>query len=651
MNRFLLSLLLIAALVTGTKAENKENVLLTINGSEITKGEFLYIYQKNNPGADNLFEAEEIGEYLDLFINFKLKVHAAIQEGMHESPEFVREYNQYREELAKPYLRDNHILNDLLEEAYVRMQEEVKASHILIRTPENASPEDTLKAYNKLLEIREKAKSGEESFGELAKAYSQDPSAAQNAGNLGYFSVFDMTYPFENVVYGLSVGEISRPFRTQFGYHIAKLEDRRSSRGGMEAAHLMIVPDQHNIDIEEARALAKDLKEKLADGASFEELVREHSDDMHSRDNGGRLQKFRSTERNLPAGFIDAAFALEADGDISDPVETQFGVHLIKRLKHHPVPEFEAVESELAEQINKDIRSADSDEAFTKRIQKEHGFSEARRPLRGVEKSIGLNKDFLSGEWTFEDKGSRQNNTMFTIGDRDFTHRDYGLYLERNQSGNYEKIDDAIADKYEGFVRESVRTFKIDYLEENNPAFRNIVREYRDGLLLFEVMEEKVWNKASRDSAGLADFFENHKERYKGATIAHVRRFTLKDEEENARLANAESGPGDIKNSLSGWAEGEKIAEEVVFTSDRWNELEFSTDFESQGIGYEGGADQRHYYLIDSIEEDAVPPLNRIRGRVVADYQDFLEEKWLASLKEEYSIKIHEDVLQSIVGK
>jgi peptidyl-prolyl cis-trans isomerase SurA len=286
------------------------------------------------------------------------------------------------------------------------------------------------------------------------------------------------------------------------------------------------------------------------------------------------------------------------------------------------------------------------------RIKREHGFTENRRPLRRVDRSLGLNKSFLEGNWTFEGGGPGVTDVMFTIGDREYTRADFGYYLaERQGRGSYENIEDAITFHYPGFVNHAVREFKIDYLETNNTAFRNIVREYRDGLLLFEVMEKEVWNKASQDSAGLAAFFEKNSERYKGATVAHAVRFTIEDADKNTALAPSESGDGELKNRIGEWKEAGKSTGEVIFTEDRWSELGFATEFATGGIGYEGPRDARNYYLIRQIEENAVPPLNRIRGRVVADYQDYLEKKWVAALKEQYQIEINQEVLESIVGR
>ena len=307
-----------------TSAQN----LFTVNKKAVTTDEFIYLYKKNHQNKAEDFTSEKIQEYLDLFINFKLKVEEAKARGLDTTQAFIREFNQYKEELRKPYLPDTKLTDSLVRLTYDRMKEEVKASHILINVKPDASPEDTLKAYNRIIEIRNKIKAGED-FGMAASQFSEDPSARSNNGNLGYFTALQMVYPFETAAYNTKVGEISMPVRSRFGYHIIYVADRRPARGEVEVSHIMIRTGDDK-DNEKAKNTIFDLYDQLQGGVKWEELCKQYSEDPGSKDNGGKLRQFGTgAMANIPE-FERIAFSLSKPGEISDPFQTQYGWHIIR---------------------------------------------------------------------------------------------------------------------------------------------------------------------------------------------------------------------------------------------------------------------------------------------------------------------------------
>ena len=622
-------------------------VLLEINGTKVTKGEFLYIYEKNNPRVDDLYAEEEVRSYLDLFVEFKLKVHEAKQLGLDTTEEFLNEFNGYRNDLARPYLTDEETIEKMVREAYERSSQLVRASHILIRTEEDASPEDTAEAYNKMLDIREKYKDGE-SFDRLASEYSEDPSAERNQGDLGYFSAFDMALPFEDKAYNTEPGEVSMPFRTNFGYHILKVHDRKANPGEVEAAHIMIVPGEQGRSPEDARIFADSVHQMLEDGENFEELAQKYSDDQHTAERGGQLQKFSYTERQLPREFVDAAFSVD-EGEYSRPVETSFGWHIIKNKELHPFPSYEEKKTELEQKVRNSDRIEVSKKAAVENIKEEHGYDQPLWPFLWMERSTGVDEKLLKGEWKYEGGGFWSERTLFSVGSEKFTRKDFALFMEENQKNEqFNTIDEAIQGYFDQFVEEKVLTYQDENLEKNYPEFRNIANEYRDGLLLFEIMEQKVWNRANQDTTGLKEFFEQNRENYKRGPVASVRKFELSNQPDEISEAD-EMSSEKVHELIEKFEKEGKFQEELNFTEESWNELESAGGFEKSAFAFQNETNAFKFYYINDIEEEAVPELSQIRGQVSSDYQNQLEKQWIAELKEKYEVTINQEALQSII--
>ena len=333
---FLKSTLLIAFLIGSVSlfAQKKDAVLLTVDGQDVTLSEFEAVYKKNN--RDEVVDQEDLAEYLELYINFRLKVREAESLGLDTVKKFIEELKGYQKQLAKPYLTDKGVTKKLIDEAYERSQTDIRASHILLKIGPEALPKDTLEVYNKIMALRKKALKGD--FAAIAKQSSEDPSAKDNGGDLGWFSVLRMVYPFETAAFNTKPGDISMPVRTRFGYHILNVVNRRDAQGEMRAAHIMIKTGKDAIaeDVKNAEAKANEVKDLLDKGQSFEDIAKKYSEDKGSSNKGGELPKF-GTGRMVPA-FEEAAYTLKEDGDISAPVLTDYGWHIIKRLERFGVP-------------------------------------------------------------------------------------------------------------------------------------------------------------------------------------------------------------------------------------------------------------------------------------------------------------------------
>jgi len=368
---FSISLFVFAVIFSLQGQDYKDQVLITIDDKEITAGEFERIYKKNN--NDNIAQKQTMDEYLDMFINYKLKVYEAERMGMDTASAFLKEFNAYRKQLAEPYLTSEDLTEMYAREAYERMKEEINASHIMVRIDDEASQEDTLHAYNKIMEIRNRVVNGED-FEAVARATSDDPSAKSNGGNLGWFSAFRMVYPFESAAYNTSVGKISMPVRSSFGYHIIKVHDRRPAKGSVQVAHIFLrAPESMSKEeTEAAKEKIYMLYDSLQIGAKFSEMADRYSDDKTSGRKGGVLPWFSSGQM-IPA-FDSTAFALKQPGDISEPVKSSYGWHLIKLLDRKTIGSYDEEKPEIVNNIKKGDRGKSKDRAFINKLKESYDY-------------------------------------------------------------------------------------------------------------------------------------------------------------------------------------------------------------------------------------------------------------------------------------
>ena len=408
-----------------------DNVVMEIDGKKVTKSEFLQIYLKNN--NDPKYDKQSLDEYMELFKKFKLKVAEAEALGYDTIPKLKKELAGYRKQLSQPYLIDSTKNSALVKQAYERMKNEVHAAHILVKVAENASPEDTLAAYNKIMAIKKRIENGED-FATVAKGKngSDDPSAVRNGGDLGYFTAFQMVYQFEEAAYNTQVGKISNPVRTKFGYHIIKVIDLRPARGTIKAAHIMVATgkDASPEEIEAAHKKVDEIYTKLQAGESFEKLASEFSDDAQTAEKGGELPLFGTgtTTRMVPE-FEEAAFALKANGEISKPVQTAYGYHIVKRLDLTPLRTFDELKKEIQGKVNKYERSIVTQQSFIEKLKKSYAFKDNySKTSKWFVQNIDSN--YFKGTWTAD--ALKSNTTMFTLDKKGFTQKEFATYLQKN---------------------------------------------------------------------------------------------------------------------------------------------------------------------------------------------------------------------------
>lgn len=502
-------------------------VLMTLGTHPVPASEFAYVYRKNNSAAPDAGSKASVQEYLNLYTNFKLKVLEAEAKGLDTTQAFKRELDGYRQQLAQPYLTEKSVTDQLVREAYEHMQKEVNASHILIRITPEADPKDTLAAYNKIVALRQRVTGGED-FEKVARETSEDPSARENGGRLGYFTALQMVYPFEAAAYRTPVGQVSQPIRTRFGYHIIKVNDMRPAQGEIKVAHLMVraTPGMPKADSVMAKKKVDELYSRLQKGENWEKLVAQFSEDQGSAANGGELPPF-GTGRMIPS-FEEAAFKLQTPGQLAGPVQTPYGWHVIKLIEKQSVPTFEQSEAGLRQKVAKDSRSELNRAAFMKRVRTENQFTE----LAPVKQLLLTQADTAlpAGRFKAETymarlsavpaaKGKKSTvsgaTPVFTIAGKPYTVKDYASYVEQRQQPRPGTSPSYAAQLlYDQFVDQSLMDYERANLETKHEDYRMLVKEYRDGILLFQLMDEKVWSKAIEDTVGLQKYFADNQAKY-----------------------------------------------------------------------------------------------------------------------------------------
>ncbi|MGZ3921860.1 MAG: peptidylprolyl isomerase, partial [Bacteroidia bacterium] len=662
----------------------QDPVVMTITNTEtkvshpITKSEFEAVYKKNN-GKEVNNATKSVKEYVDLFSLFKSKVYEAESMGLDTLTTFKNELAGYRRQLAAPYLTDKNTNENLLTEAYERMKWEVRASHILIRVDETALPKDTLEAwtraniirnavmgkmptaaeitnYDKLLKnstevakllkgkdssiykakfnsvknLAEYYKNAKDKFQDIAPKTSDDPSVVDNKGELNYFSSMDMVYPFENAAFNTKVGDISPIVRTKFGYHILKVYDKRPNRGEITVEHIMVkLPkDATEQDKTNAKTKINELKDKLKT-MTFEEVARQFSDDKQSSDRGGMLQPFKSGR--LPKDFEDAAFNLKNNNDISEPVLTPYGWHLIKRIELKTTPAFNDIKNELKARVNRDSRSQMGKNALIERIKKEYNFKENLKNRDEVAKEI--DSTYLKATWKADRVAKLGNKEIINIGGKSYTQNDYAKYLESQMM--FRSPTDAVElakGMYKSWAEQCVVNYEDALLEQKYPDFKNLLREYRDGILLFDLTDQKVWSKAVKDTSGLKAFYEKNKNNYLWGERADVTTYKCL----NDKVAK------DLRKLLKAG----KTEKEIVETLNKTSQLNVSVENMTylKGENKNVDANWKTGVVANDIKDDKenkilVIVVNKVlpkspkllaecRGMVTADYQNYLEAEW-----------------------
>lgn len=647
---------------------------LTIGNQKVSTAEFERIYNKNNNIATS--DKQSVEEYLQMFINFKLKVNAATDAGLDTLRSFRTELKGYRDQLAKSYMVDNKAVDSLVMEAYQRLHTEVSASHIMVALKMNPTPEDTLQAWNKIIGIRQQLLNGE-SFDKLAYEMSEDPSAKNNKGYLGYFSAFQMVYPFESAAYNTRIGEVSMPVRTRFGYHLVKPLDKRPAHGEVKVAHIMVMVPQGSPDSMWVAAGKKiqDIEQKLKGGADFAALAKERSEDRGSARNGGELPAF-GPGRMVPE-FEDASFKLVYPGDVSEPVKTAYGWHIIKLIEKRGVPDFDKAKPDIKSKISRDERAEFGSNAFIAGLKSEYKFSEnpiilaylyqeaELKPnkksdikVKGTSGPKSINETVLGHgkKLNLETNPVQQKQELFQFAGHRYTLKDFITYLKNlSQPDSATDAKSFVEQSYAAYVKKSLLNFEDGQLESKYPDFRNLIQEYHDGILLFNLSDSLVWSKATKDSAGLQTFFDGHRSSYVWPDRLRATIVTCINQEvaqKALKTAKKLKTQEKIETDLI-----KEVCDTINIDCLQINSGKFAAgdnsmiDSISWKPGFselKSGSSKIYFIAAYGVDRSMPKQLDETKGLVISDYQNFLEKEWVGELRKKYPVQVNEEILKQL---
>lgn len=512
----------------------KESILATLGAYPVYLSEFTYLYEKSMTSKDSLYTEKNVKDYLSLFLDYKLKILDAQKTGIDTTESFKKEFATYEDQLANPYLTDKKRFDSLITEAYQRLKEEINASHLLVKVGEEAEPQDTLAAYQKIEKLQKRIQQGE-SFEELVQKESEEPNATQSRGNLGYFTALQMVYPFENAAYNSPNGKYSGIFRTRFGYHLLKVNDRRPNSGKVTVAHLMVRIAQENGDSLLAKKKIDELYLKAKNGENWDKLCAEFSDDGTSKKEGGKLPEF-GVGTVIPS-FEQAAFALKNTGDLSEPIRTPYGWHIIKLLDKKGVPSFKEMESKLRVEISNDARAEFIKKSYTEKLKKQYAFTENKAVFEEIK--MQANEKLLKGNWTYNSLDPAMSKVLFTIKNKtlkqqkSYPVKDFFEYAYLKQVAKPELKDPQhyLYILYKKFIEASIQAYEKSVLPLKYTEYKMLLKEYKEGIMLFQLMTDKVWQKAIDDTAGCRIYFTEHRDRYRWDFRANAVIYRMKNEE------------------------------------------------------------------------------------------------------------------------
>ncbi len=663
MKRFvIITLALFIANLSNAQKKGKDTTLFTYGAKKVNLKEFDHGFTKNEkPGTKH--SAKDVDDYLELYKKFKLKVQDAYDQGIDTTEGFKSELATYRKQIAKPYLTDKIVNDQLVKEAYERYGYEVRTSHILIRITPDAAPADTLKALAKLNELRNDIVSGKLDFANAAETFSEDPSAKDNRGDLGFATAFQLVYEYENQAYNTPVGQVSTVFRTSFGYHILKVVDRRPTKGDMTVKHIMIQtnPNPGADEVAEAKAKIDEVYKKLQAGEKFDQLVQQYSEDVSSATNNGELPPFSMTSMRLPEQFKSTAFSLARDGEYSQPIQTPAGFHIIKRVSLKPLASMKDMRGTILTKISRDSRQYRNTVAVYNRALAYYKVKENPKALTAYEPEI--TDSLLMGQYKFsanhltkEQFAKLAKLPLFTLATKKkaFTVADFGKFLNQIETPTESKnLAAVVANAYKEFKLQSVMDYYENDLENINDTFAALYKEYREGILLFTLTDKKVWTKSVEDTVGLKNFYNQNTAKYTfqnryDATIyrcatKEVADGVKKDLEANLTVDSIvrkynRKNPLNIANPITGkFEKGDNNYANMLFETGQTDTKYLI--FEDMKVP--GG------YVIIQIHQflpSGKKTLNEARGPITSDYQNYLEKAWLETLMAKYPIIVDQAI-------
>jgi peptidyl-prolyl cis-trans isomerase SurA len=651
MRKHLFSLVLFLSSIS-IIAQTSDPVIMKINGKEIKKSEFEYFYYKYN--NEEVIDKITLDEYVELFKNLKLKVAEAEALGLDTTASFLAELQDYKAQLAKTYRDDVEVDEALVKKEYDRVKDIVEISHLLVTFPGvkdkvfKTFPADTLETYKKANQIRNRILKGE-NFEKLAAEFSGDTGSKDNAkpGYLGWFAGMSLNPPLEDVAFTTPVGQIGLA-RTNFGYHIVKVHARKENPGQVNAAHILIdcLPNADTIQVDDALKKINEIYEKLLNGADFDHLAKDNSNDPGSAARGGDLGWFGAG--TMVKEFQDVVFDLKEPGEISKPFKTQYGYHIVKLLGQKPVEPFETKRTEIETKLTNGGYFVPLHQSGIDKLKAETHFKKNDATYQTL--FVSANKIYPIDSLFFD---SFENNAeiLFNAEDDSYSIADFIAFLKKNTRSPFAVSTDLLNDRLNEFEYNALQEVADKSLKNKYPEYRNLLQEYHDGILMFELANKEVWEKASDDAAGLETYFAENKVQFawdephfKGyIVLAKDAKTRKKMQKEVAKKQPDEAVKYLYENYKVGSVSYVKAEKGLYKKGDN----AFVDELAFKSGKAEKPAEFQDFFLIGKIL-NAPESYSDVRGLVITSYQDYLEKEWQKKLNDKYSVVIFPEVLITI---
>ncbi len=619
--------------------------IFSYGNNEVKKDEFIRAYNKNNTVVSD--KEKSLREYLELYSNFKLKVKAAEELRLDTLPQIQYDIENFRKQVEENYMSDEKAVAGLLDEAFIRSQKDLYIIHFSIPIDTSSSPEDTLKAYRNIAATYEVLKSGETNYPQIAE------KNKVKFGDVGFITVFSLPYEYENIVYSLKPGQVSKMYRSKNSWHIFKILEERKSIGRWKVAQVLFTfpPEAEEATKKQINIKADSIYNLLKNGADFAKIAKEFSDDKLTYMTGGEMPEFGTGRFNND--FEKEVFKLSADGDMTRPFATQFGIHIVKRLGLTPTEKDNAtLQFDLKQKILQDSRINLEKEKFAKRILTTIGYKKIStiKEIDLYRFADSASKD-LSADNT--NKFPISNKTIITFQNGSLKGIDWLKFVKEYKSNSEQYKGESSTDLWNKFVTISSTEYYKKHLEEYNADFKFQMKEFKEGNMLFEIMERNVWSKAATDSTGLLKYYNNNKQNYKWSASANVILFNCSNEKAATEAMEAikkgkswkeiaEASEGGIQSD-SGRYEFSQIGIDSNITRTPENNT-YSTIVKN--------ADGTAFFVkyISFYPPDQQRSFDEARGLVINDYQNVLEKSWLELLHKKYPVKINEAVVKQMLN-
>lgn len=653
----LIAAALTLVVMSAATAQN-DATLFTVKGNPVAASEFKYIYSKTNQDRAD-FSEKSLREYLELYTNFKLKVQKARDMQLDTILSLKSELEGYKKQLAKSYLEDKEVTEKLIREAYDRMQQDVDISHILVNCDRNKSATDTLRAYTRASNWMKMIQKGAD-FNKIARDSSEDKAVKDNGGNLGYITAMlpDGYYEVEKAIYAAKPGDMIGPIRTNAGYHLIRVNAFRPARGEVEVNQILFRKGEDAEKNKQKRMSADSAYNALLAGEKWETVCQKYSDDKTTANKGGYIGFFGINRYQRT--FEDAAFGLAKDGDFSKPVETTLGWHIIQRKSHRPVGTFDQLKRALSERVKRDGRSEIAKQAIIQRIKKEGGYVENQKLFAAWS---GKQVDSIFHTFKWKPDPSKPQDVLFRYGqEKIYTIADFEDYCQRSgrerMRGAGYPVQETINKLYKTWGDETAMSFEESQLDRKYPEFKSLMREYEEGILLFEALKQNVWDRANNDTTGLQKYYEQElKMKYRWNERARVTFYTLKTDDPKVlakvRALAAKKPAADVLKKFNKKGKPEVITVmEKLYEKDKNKDLgAYWTAGDMTEAKTDAGTKTASFLKIEEIVPPTPKALSEARGYAVADYQDYLEKRWIQDLRKEYPVVVDEAVLKTLIKK